>query len=677
MFASSPEGIPIRYGADPISNTRLGLVTDLLFTAAASCPDHPALTIERPSGRWIHWTWRRYADDATAFAAALLGDPDVQLDRFEAVIISAFGAPEWSIAQMGTIHAGGLAAGVFTSNGLDTTEFLVRHSCCAVAVVDTEAQLEKFLRAATAVRRSNALLNGARGLRKIVVAGANSSAIVAKFSPSTDDAAIVSWDTFLATGRKSLLDPQAPLTKRVSENRVEQACVLIYTSGTTGTPKAVMITHDNVMFQLLAGVTLNKDATPAPGSEEHTVAYLPLSHIAGQIVDIFRPMFFTATHGAKATVHFARPDAMRGTLVETLRAVRPTKFIGVPRVWEKFAASIDSMAAAQPAMRQLLDHGILASEARQRRLPAPPPPPPAVAAFQQRVQQGLGLDRVQFATTAAAPISSSTLRTLAGVGIDVLEVYGMSECAGATTASTRDLFRWGAVGVKLPGTDLRVDHVPGRDIPGEGEVCFRGRHIMLGYFREPAKTAEAIDKEGWLHSGDVGRICPSSGLLTITGRLKELLITAGGENIAPVPIEQAIKNRCPGLSHVVVVGDRMPYLVCLVTIKTKPDLSTGYFTNELADEALSVSAGTKVVEQAMHDPLWMKTIEKAIKDYNSSDECVHNNHRVHRFAILPRDLSVPGGELTPTMKLRRAAILDVHKAQVERLYREPSTGSKL
>jgi long-chain-fatty-acid--CoA ligase ACSBG len=686
-----PEGLPIRYGADPadVRSTRLGLVTELLWDAAKTAGAHPALAIEgRPStssatassssgGPWALWTWQQYADDAKAFAAALVLDPAVQLARFDAVVISAVGAPEWSIAQMGCIHAGGLAAGVFTSNGLDTTEFLLGHSGCAVAVVDTEQQVQKFLQAAKILAGKPQQQQQKRaGLRKIVVFGAQSAAIAAKYASATPTVPVVAWDAFLAFGATAAAatSAAAAVAARVAQTKVEHACVLIYTSGTTGMPKAVMVTHDNIRYQLLVGSRHNADAVAPGGAVERTVAYLPLSHIAGQIVDIFRPMFFAGrAFGVKTTVYFARPDAMRGTLVETLKAVRPTKLIGVPRVWEKFAAGVEQLAAAQPSMRRAMQFGIQAREAEQKNRqppgsPAPPPPPAAILHFQQKLKESLGLDQVTFATTAAAPIGVQTLRTLAGIGLTVLEVYGMSECAGATTASTPHLYQWGAVGSAFPGTDLRTAHVRGRDNPNEGEICFRGRHIMLGYYKDAAKTAETVDADGWLHSGDVGRLCPTTGLLTVTGRLKELLITAGGENIAPVPIEHAIKTRCPALSHVVVVGDRMPFLVCLVTLKTKPNLATGYFTDELVEEAATLSKASKTVQDAIRDPLWLQTIHAAIDAYNRSDACVHTNHRVYKFAILRQDLSVPGGELTPTMKLRRAAILATHKAAVDAIY---------
>jgi len=214
-----------------------------------------------------------------------------------------------------------------------------------------------------------------------------------------------------------------------------------------------------------------------------------------------------------------------------------------------------------------------------------------------------------------------------------------------------------------------VDHQPGRDEPGEGEIIYRGRNVCMGYMNDEAKTAEAIDKDGWFHSGDVGSF--EDGLLRITGRIKELLITAGGENIAPVPIEERLKELCPALSNAMLVGDKRKYNVVLLTAKTGLDLATGLSTGTLALEALEVSSAATdaeaVAESQRAGAAWQRYIQRGLDEYNAT-YAVSNAQKIQKFALLPGDFSERGGELTPTLKLRRAAAVEKYAAVIERLY---------
>jgi long-chain-fatty-acid--CoA ligase ACSBG len=228
-------------------------------------------------------------------------------------------------------------------------------------------------------------------------------------------------------------------------------------------------------------------------------------------------------------------------------------------------------------------------------------------------------------------------------------------------------FKVGSTGPSLPGCEMKLMHEEGRDKPGNGEICYRGRHIMMGYMKMEEKTRGAIDEEGWLHSGDVGRV-DEKGLLYITGRIKELLITAGGENIAPVPIEDFIKSRIPAVSNFMMVGDKRKYNVALVTLKTEPN-EDGTFSDKLAGEATSVSSATTVGE-AKSDEAWQKYIMDAITAYNNSDILVSRAQKIQKFVILDRDFSVPEGELGPTLKLKRGTVMEHFEKEIEGLYSE-------
>jgi len=228
----------------------------------------------------------------------------------------------------------------------------------------------------------------------------------------------------------------------------------------------------------------------------------------------------------------------------------------------------------------------------------------------------------------------------------------------------------GTTGKPFPGTELKIDHVADRDKPGEGEICYRGRHIMMGYMNEPAKTAETIDKDGWLHSGDVGRL-NEQGLLKITGRLKELIITAGGENIAPVPIEDTLKKLMPAVSNAMVVGDKRKYNVVLFTVKMDVNLETGDPTGKLAGPAAAVSKAATdadvIAEAKDKASAWSKYLAAGVEEYNKK-HTVSNAQKIQKFAVLPGDFTEKGGELTATLKLKRAKAAEKWAKEIDALY---------
>jgi long-chain-fatty-acid--CoA ligase ACSBG len=285
-----------------------------------------------------------------------------------------------------------------------------------------------------------------------------------------------------------------------------------------------------------------------------------------------------------------------------------------------------------------------------------------------KVRVALGFDECTSFFTGAAPTSKETFMFFGALGISISELYGMSECTGPQTISRPNYRRLGSCGASIPSTELKIDHVDGRDKPGEGEICYRGRHIMMGYMKDAHKTQEAIDSEGFLHSGDVGRV-DQNGLLYITGRIKELLITAGGENIAPVPIEESVKKELPAIANCMLVGDRRKFNSLLVTLKTEPDLDSGAFTDKLIGDAANVSPA-KSVQQAMKDPAWRKYVQAGVDRANK--QATSRACYIQKFVILPTDFSVPGGELTPTLKVKRAVVCEKYKDVIEAMYSDGS-----
>lgn len=280
-----------------------------------------------------------------------------------------------------------------------------------------------------------------------------------------------------------------------------------------------------------------------------------------------------------------------------------------------------------------------------------------------KIRAALGLDAAQFLCTGAAPISADVLEYFGSIGIHVLELYGMSESSGPHTLSLPNYFQVGSCGRLMGGADMKIDHVDGRDKEDEGEICFRGRHIMMGYMKEAHKSAEAIDPQGWLHSGDVGRYDRKTGQLFITGRIKELLITGGGENVAPCPIEDTLKANAPAIANCMMVGDKRKYCAVIVcpAVELKED---GSPTNKLTGAALKVGSA-KTLEEARTDPAWEKYLTDALKKTNSV--AVSNAQKLQKYRIV-EDFSVAGNELTPTLKLKRSIVANKHEAVIESMY---------
>jgi long-chain-fatty-acid--CoA ligase ACSBG len=285
-----------------------------------------------------------------------------------------------------------------------------------------------------------------------------------------------------------------------------------------------------------------------------------------------------------------------------------------------------------------------------------------------KIKVKVGLDKCKFASTAAAPIHRDVLNFFGAISIPIMEVYGMSESCGPQTI-TRPMgsaHLVGSTGPSMVGTELKIMHDASRDKAGEGEICFRGRHIMMGYLGNEQKTVESIDADGWLHSGDVGRV-DENGMLFITGRIKELLITAGGENIPPVPIEEDIKAAAPAISNLVVIGDKKKYLTALVTLTTTPN-GDGTFSDELTGDALGVNPQVKTASAAVDDAAFKAYVQKGIDHYNS--HAISNAAKIQYFSILPNDFSIPGGELGPTLKLRRSKVVEKYESVIEAMYKK-------
>jgi long-subunit acyl-CoA synthetase (AMP-forming) len=411
---------------------------------------------------------------------------------------------------------------------------------------------------------------------------------------------------------------------------------LIYTSGTTGTPKGVMLSHDNLTW------TANNAIGLIGGKEDdEVVSYLPLSHIAEQVASLHGPMAFGAC------VTFAESMEKLG---DALREVRPHYFLAVPRVWEKIQEKIMAAGAKNPPLKKKIAawarrQGLVGGYADQQRIAKSPLYAVANALVFKKVRKTLGLDRARILVTSAAPISRDTLEFFLSLGLPICEVYGMSECTGPATASLPDRYHTGKAGFALPGAEIKIAE--------DGEVCMRGRHVFMGYYKDTAATAETLDKDGWLHSGDIGTL-DAKGFLQITDRKKDLIITAGGENIAPALVEGYLKG-IPVVSQAVVIGDRQRYLSVLLTLNKE----------RIQQDAEACGSGACDPETAAKDDKFLAFLQKQIDNVNARLARVQ---AVKKFRVLPTEFTIEGGELTPTMKIKRKVVTEKYKQEIEQLY---------
>lgn len=638
-----------------------------------------------PADQWTTWTYDQYYAECVKAAKSLIA---TGVQPHDAVNIYGFNAPEWLMGEVSAILVGAMAAGIYPTDTTAQVTFKAKHSGAAIAFVGDEAKFTRMKEAAENLPKM-----------KAIVAWDCDHMCGEDFTTADGRTVkVYSWEKFLEVGADV---SDAALNERIAAQKPGNCCAIIYTSGTTGDPKGVMISHDNIIFDAKVVMNLVPHIGQDAANPERILSYLPLSHVAGMMVDIIMPMYCTATLPATMNVSFARVyDLKAGSLKDRLQSVKPTLFLGVPRVWEKIAEKMKAIGASITGVKKKISTWAKAKGLEHQRAcqlggtgEYPPFYGVAEAIVLGNVKKALGLEHCKFGFTGAAPISTDTLEYFGQLGIQINEVYGMSENCGATTFSTDNCHVWGSCGFEIPGLEVKVMDAEKKtatecavvknlfDAPeaAQGEICFRGRHIMMGYMANPElgsehvktiekKLAEAIDKDGWLHSGDKG--CKDDkGFLKITGRYKELLIGAGGENIAPVPMEDEIKRIHPAVSNVMMVGDKRKFNVALVTLKAVGATGDQPGTDELDGGAVGITDAT-TISGACKDKAFTDSIIKAVTDTNNNPVCCPMNAaKIQKFTILPYDFSVEGGELTPTLKTKRSVVCKKFDAAIEAMYK--------
>ena len=594
-------------------------VCTIFGEAAKQWGDLPALRWKR-DGEWNSLDWKGYRTEVAAVALALRG---LGFGPGQFGLIMARNVPEHVIADLGIVHAGGAAVSVYNTLAPEQVEYLANHSEATVAFVEDEAFLAKFL----AIRTSTPKLRHLILIRGEAPEG------------------VLSWDSLVAEGRAAYGRDPASFEAGARAVGPEDTVGLIYTSGTTGPPKGVVYSHNNVVW------TLESARRVLELHNETLVSYLPLAHVAER---------FTSQWGSIYNGHevYLCPDVSE--LLPYLLEAKPTAFVGVPRVWEKLMAGINAGLGAEPdeAKRQMAQGAVAASIQAYKLRRDGRPVPAELAAVVERAQplfmllrSKVGLDRCHLAITSTAPCRPEVHEFWAALGMPLYEVWGMSELTGPATTVPINDHRAPSVGVPMPGVEARLGE--------DGELLIRGGNVMVGYYRDPEKTAEAIDSDGWVHSGDIAQLGPD-GHYRIVDRKKELIITSSGKNISPANLE-AVAKSSPIIGQAVAIGDGHSYITVLVVLDPQVAPIWG------KAHGITSSSMAELVEH----PATIAEVRRALTVANTH---LSRIEQFKRFTILPAEWSPESEELTPTMKLKRRVIHAKYKDQVEAMYAEPPGG---
>jgi long-chain acyl-CoA synthetase len=569
-----------------------------------------ALRWRNPDETWGEWTWNDYADQVRRVAAGL---GDLGLGRGQRLVIMMRNRPEFHVVDLATLLCGGTPISIYNSSSPEQVEYLASHSEATVAVVEDIGFLERFLK----VREQ--LPN----LKHIVV---------------LDDPGGLAGPDVTPYAQLTGAEP-VDLEQAVQVARADDLATVIYTSGTTGPPKGVMLTHYNIVFTAEGYMHL-LEREPLGW---RAVSYLPMAHIAERMTG----HYLGVLGGLEVTTC---PET---TLLSTYLAhVRPQTFFGVPRVWEKLYSGVNAALAADSEKAQKFNEAVAAAKSidEVRRTGAPLSDEQQQtwdfldsAAFKP-VRELIGLDQVIIAVTGAAPIPVEVLEWFRCIGVPLSEIYGMSESTGPMTWDPYRI-KVGTVGRAFPGCDVKL--------LDDGEVVCKGGNVFTGYLKDREKTRDALDDDGWLHSGDIGEL-DDEGYLRIVDRKKELIITAGGKNISPANLEAALKS-FPLIGQAAVIGDKRPFISALVVLD--PEVAPAWAKQR------GIEAAT-IAELAQH-PDVLAEVDSNVKEANKRFSQVE---QVKKFTLLTEEWLPDSDELTPTMKLKRRGVNEKYAAEIEAIY---------
>ncbi|MFL6264061.1 MAG: AMP-dependent synthetase/ligase [Thermoanaerobaculia bacterium] len=593
-------------------------VYEMFQHRVSSTPDAEAMSGRR-DGQWYSMTWREAERRVRAVAGGLLS---LGFQKGERAAILATSRPEWVIADLGILGAGGATSTIYTSNTAEESAYILENSGARVCFVENALQ--------------DAKIRDVRGRLPGVV-----QLIQIEGEPRVADGWTITLADLERRGEEWIAANPGRLDEVAAAVGPEDLATLIYTSGTTGKPKGVMLTHDNWLAEAEAA-----DEMKILDPTDKQLLFLPLAHSFAKVLEV---LFIRA--GVPTAI-----DGVLDDLVANLAAVRPTVMGGVPRVYEKVYNRVVTGAREGGGLKYKIFQWAMGVGAQVSRLRQQGGQPSGLLAFKHRLADKLVYSklkarlggRLRFLISGGAPLSRAIAEFFHSCDILILEGYGLTETSAGSVFNRPERYKFGTVGLPVPGLEIRIAE--------DGEILLRGRSVMKGYYNLPQDTAEALEPDGWFHTGDVGQL-DADGFLTITDRKKDILVTAGGKNIAPQNIEGQLKAGCPYVSQVVMLGDRRPFCVALITLNEE---TTGKWARELGLDYKDYAdlASRPEVKQLIREGL--EAVNARLASYE----------KIKDFHLLDHDLSQETGELTPKMSVKRKVVESRHKDVLEGFYKD-------
>ena len=577
---------------------------------------------EKDRGIWKAYTWGQYGARAKAIGTGLIALGLMPGDR--AAILSD-NNKEWMFCDLGVLCAGGVSTGIYPTDSPAQVEYLVNDSNTKFLFVENEEQLDKIL----AVRERTP------GLNKIIVFDMEGLR-------DLKDPQIIPLDELYALGEAYARNHAGVWEERIATPKPGDVAIIVYTSGTTGPSKGALLTHRNIIFQ--GGAFRRIDPELALRETDEALNFLPLCHVAER---------FGGCYNHIASMHVVNFAEAPDTVPQNLREVAPHVLLAVPRVWEKLYSGVtislkEGTWLGRIGYRAAIGLGMKASAygLAGKQVPALLRAAYAVGDWLvlKNIRLALGLNRIRYAATGAAPISPDLIGWYWALGIRMYEVYGQTENAGLATANWPGHVKIGSIGSACPGTEVKLSD--------QGEILLRGPHIFAGYLNKPEKTAEAL-RDGWLHTGDVG-LMDETGFVRITDRMKDIIITAGGKNVTPSEIENQLKFS-PYISDAIVIGDKRSYLTCLVMIDQDNVVKFAQDHHVPFTNYASLCRAPEVVE----------LIGKEVEAVNKKFARVET---IKKFKLIDQLLTAEDEELTPTMKLKRSLVEKKYRGLIDGMY---------
>jgi long-chain acyl-CoA synthetase len=576
---------------------------------------------QKEFGIWRSWSWDQTGEAVREIAHGLMA---LGFAARETASILSNTTVEWVLADLAVLSAGGVSNGIYPTDAAEQVQFLCEDSGTTVLFVEDDEQLDKALEVRQHLPR----------LKKIVVFDMEGL-------HELDDPQVIGLDALRELGRTHARTHAGEMEARVAACRPQDLAILVYTSGTTGRPKGAMHSHQGLVYTVHGYNTLI-----ARDEHDECMCFLPLCHIAERMGG----EYFSLYTGAKLNF-VENPE----TVPENVREIAPTVFTAVPRVWEKFYSGVmialkEASALQQAAYAWAIGVGqrvaehVMAGQAvpgglrLQFRL--------ARLLVLDNVRKLIGIHRARFLVTGAAPISPDLVRWYLALGVPMLEVWGMTETCGASTGIPAERIKPGSIGPAASYNDVRLD-------PQTGEILVRGPNVFMGYLNQPEKTAETIDKDGWLHTGDVGTV-DEEGFFRITDRMKDIIITAGGKNITPSEMENELKFS-PYVTDAVVIGDQRPYLTVIIMIDQEN------VEKYAQDNDVPFSNYASLTRAPEVQALIQAEIDRVNKKFARVEQ-------IKKFFLLDTQLSAEDEELTPTMKLKRKLVQQKYADQIDAMY---------